>query len=69
MKHGFFLVPTEMGVGLTSVSLGLVRALDQLGLRREFLQAYRSAHRQPGPVDHAGVEHAGEGSTGTAGPG
>lgn len=36
MKHVFFLSPTGPGVGLTSVSLGLLRALDQRGLRVGF---------------------------------
>ncbi len=34
----FFLAPTRYGVGLTSVSLGLVRALDNLGLRVKFFK-------------------------------
>lgn len=36
MKHVFFLSPTGSGVGLTSVSLGMVRALDQRGVRVAF---------------------------------
>lgn len=31
--HTFFIAPTSFGVGLTSVTLGLVQALDQSGLR------------------------------------
>ncbi|MEM6431815.1 MAG: AAA family ATPase, partial [Deinococcota bacterium] len=34
--HVFYLAPTGPSVGLTSVSLGLVRALDQMGLRVRF---------------------------------
>ena len=34
--HVFYLAPTGPSVGLTSVSLGLVRALDQMGLRVSF---------------------------------
>ena len=34
----FFVAPTRYGVGLTSVSLGLVRALDSLGLRVKFFK-------------------------------
>lgn len=34
----FFLAPTRTGVGLTSVSLGLVRTLDSLGLRVKFFK-------------------------------
>ncbi len=36
MKHIFFLAPTRTGTGLTTVSLGLVRALDQRGVRVAF---------------------------------
>ena len=32
-QHTFFIAPTEMGTGLTSITLGLIRALDQLGLK------------------------------------
>ena len=31
--RSFFVAPSEMGVGLTSVCLGLIRALERLGLR------------------------------------
>lgn len=33
MQHTFFIAPTEIKTGLTSISLGLIRALDQLGLK------------------------------------
>lgn len=36
MKHIFFLAASGAGVGLTSVSLGLVRALDRHGIRVAF---------------------------------
>lgn len=36
MKYSFFLAPSGRSVGLTSVSLGLVRALDREGLRVGF---------------------------------
>ncbi|MDX8390619.1 MAG: phosphate acetyltransferase [Mariprofundaceae bacterium] len=36
MSHAFLLVSTGVGSGLTTVSLGLVRALDRLGLRTGF---------------------------------
>ena len=32
-QHTFFIAPTEMDTGLTSITLGLIRALDQLGLK------------------------------------
>lgn len=40
----FFLAPTRYGVGLTSVSLGLVRALDSLGLRVKFFKPIAQLH-------------------------
>lgn len=36
--HSFYVVPTTSGTGLTSVCLGLVRALDQLGVRVAFFK-------------------------------
>ena len=36
--HTFYVAPTHYGVGLTSVSLGLVRALDKLGSRVRFFK-------------------------------
>ena len=38
MKHAFFLVPTGTGAGLTTVSLGLVNALDRRGVRVAFFK-------------------------------
>ena len=46
----FFLAPTRYGVGLTSVTLGLVRALDNLGLRVKFFKPIAQMHvNDPGP--------------------
>ncbi|MCA9621025.1 MAG: phosphate acetyltransferase [Myxococcales bacterium] len=36
MSHRLLIVPTARGVGVTSVGLGLIRALDRLGLRFAF---------------------------------
>jgi len=36
LNHSLFLTPTGYGAGLTSICLGLVRALDQLGIRVAF---------------------------------
>jgi phosphate acetyltransferase len=38
MKHTFFLAPAGAGVGLTTVTLGLVSALDQRGIRVAFFK-------------------------------
>jgi phosphate acetyltransferase len=38
MKHAFFLAPSGTGVGLTTVSLGLVNALDSRGVRVAFFK-------------------------------
>ncbi|MDY3199093.1 MAG: AAA family ATPase, partial [Pseudomonadaceae bacterium] len=42
--HTFFLAPTGFGVGLTSVSLGLIRALERSGLRVHFLKPIAQPH-------------------------
>ncbi len=42
--HTFFIAPTGFGVGLTSVSLGLVRALDNVGLRVAFCKPIAQQH-------------------------
>ncbi len=39
-----FLAPTGSGVGLTSVSIGLVRALDRIGLRVRFCKPIAQPH-------------------------
>ena len=38
MKHAFFLAPAGTGAGLTTVSLGLVNALDRRGVRVAFFK-------------------------------
>jgi phosphate acetyltransferase len=38
MKHAFFLAPAGTGAGLTTVSLGLVNALDRHGVRVAFFK-------------------------------
>ncbi len=45
MKRAFFLVPITRDVGLTSVTLGLLRALDRCGLRVAF---FKPVGQQPG---------------------
>ncbi|MCL6415949.1 phosphate acetyltransferase [Aestuariirhabdus sp. Z084] len=42
--HTFFVAPSGFGVGLTSVSLGLVRALDNVGLRVAFCKPIAQQH-------------------------
>ncbi len=42
--HTLFLAPTGPGVGLTSVTIGLVRALDRLGLRVGFCKPIAQPH-------------------------
>ena len=52
MKHTFFLAASGAGVGLTSVSLGVVRALDRLGIRVGFckpITQYQAASRETDP--------------------
>jgi phosphate acetyltransferase len=51
--HTLYLAPTGPGAGLTSVSIGLVRALDRVGLRVHFLKPIS----QPRPGD-AGPERS-----------
>jgi phosphate acetyltransferase len=46
--HVFFVVPTGPGSGLTTVSLGLVRALDRKGLRVAFYKPVRQPGRDEG---------------------
>ncbi|WP_017937269.1 phosphate acetyltransferase [Zestomonas thermotolerans] len=53
--HTFFLAPTGFGVGLTSVSLGLVGALERTGLKVGFFKPIA----QPRPGDH-GAERSSE---------
>ncbi|OYT96583.1 MAG: phosphate acetyltransferase, partial [Pseudomonas sp. PGPPP3] len=42
--HTFFIVPTGFGVGLTSISLGLVRALELAGLKVGFCKPIAQLH-------------------------
>jgi phosphate acetyltransferase len=42
--HTFFVAPTGFGVGLTSISLGLIRALQRTGLRVHFLKPIAQPH-------------------------
>ncbi|PIW51209.1 MAG: phosphate acetyltransferase [Zetaproteobacteria bacterium CG12_big_fil_rev_8_21_14_0_65_54_13] len=44
MSHAFLLVSTGAGAGLTTVSLGLVRALDRLGVRAGFYKPIAQLH-------------------------
>jgi phosphate acetyltransferase len=47
--HVYFVTPTGPGAGLTTVSLGLVRALDRKGLRVAFFKPIRQPGREDGP--------------------
>lgn len=42
--HTFFIAPTGFGVGLTSISLGLIRSLQQAGLRVGFYKPIAQPH-------------------------
>ncbi|MDQ6993292.1 MAG: phosphate acetyltransferase [Mariprofundus sp.] len=44
MSHAFLLVSTGSGSGLTTVSLGLVRSLDRLGIRASFCKPIAQLH-------------------------
>ncbi|MDQ6951411.1 MAG: phosphate acetyltransferase [Mariprofundales bacterium] len=44
MSHTFLLVSTGAGIGLSTVSLGLVRALDRLGIRTGFCKPIAQQH-------------------------
>ncbi|MDQ6972858.1 MAG: phosphate acetyltransferase [Mariprofundaceae bacterium] len=44
MSHVFFLVSTGSAAGLTTVSLGMVRALDRLGIRTGFYKPVAQLH-------------------------
>ena len=48
MSRCLLVVPTGSGVGLTSVSLGIVRALDRLGIQASFVRPI-SVRRGPDP--------------------
>ncbi|MDX8412455.1 MAG: phosphate acetyltransferase [Mariprofundales bacterium] len=45
MSHTFFLVSTGAGSGLTTVSLGLVSALDRIGIRTGFCKPFAQLHQ------------------------
>ena len=47
MPHTLFLAPSGPSMGLTSVAIGLVRALDRLGLRVSFLKPISSREETP----------------------
>lgn len=47
--HVFFVAPVGPGAGLTSVCLGLVRALDRKGLRVGFFKPVRQPGQDEGP--------------------
>ncbi|HEY0469187.1 MAG TPA: AAA family ATPase, partial [Polyangiaceae bacterium] len=50
MPHTLYLVPSGSGVGLTSIALGLVRALDNRGTRVAFFKPIaESVGHDPGP--------------------
>lgn len=50
MRHAFFLAPAGSGVGLTSVALGLVNALDRKGVRVAFFKPIaQETEGDPGP--------------------
>ncbi|HEX2669697.1 MAG TPA: AAA family ATPase, partial [Polyangiaceae bacterium] len=50
MPHTLYLVPSGGGVGLTSVALGLVRALDNRGTRVAFFKPIAQLNgNDPGP--------------------
>lgn len=54
--HTFLLAPTGFGVGLTSTSLGLVRALERSGLKVGFLKPIAQHHRSDaGPERSTGL--------------
>ena len=43
--HTFFISPTGFGVGLTSISLGLVGALERAGLKVGFFKPIAQPHQ------------------------
>jgi phosphate acetyltransferase len=51
MKHTFFLAASGAGVGLTSVCLGVVRALDRRGIRVGFCKPISQDHTAAGEAD------------------
>ena len=60
--HTFFVAPTGFGVGLTSTSLGLIRALERTGLKVHFLKPIAPAAprgRRPGALQRTDQPHPG----------
>ncbi|MCB1110386.1 MAG: phosphate acetyltransferase, partial [Chlamydiia bacterium] len=53
MKHTLFMVPTGLGVGLTTVSMGLVHALESQGIETFYLNPFGNTP----DLDFAKVEH------------
>lgn len=53
MQNCFFLAPTGAGTGLTSVTLGLIRAMDRLGVKVAFCKPIAQIHE-----GDAGVERS-----------
>lgn len=51
MAKSFFIAPTAKNAGLTSVSLGLLRALDEIGVRVGFFKPITQTF--PGKQDHS----------------
>lgn len=42
--HTFFIAPTDFGIGITSISLGMVRALERAGLKVGFFKPIAQTH-------------------------
>ncbi|TGG95014.1 phosphate acetyltransferase [Natronospirillum operosum] len=53
MQNAFFLSPTGAGTGLTSVTLGLIRAMDQLGIRVAFCKPIAQIHEGEGGTERS----------------
>ncbi len=51
MANSFFIAPTALNSGLTSVSLGLVRALDKMGIRVGFFKPVAPVEGDDGQSD------------------
>ena len=60
-KHTFITIPVGRNTGLTSVSIGLVRALDRLGVPVGFFKALAQPH--PGQTFDRSTAYLGETST------
>lgn len=53
MKHAFYLAPVSAGAGLTSVTLGFLRALERRGLRAGFFKPVGQASGRAGEPDRS----------------